>query len=97
MTQSPHAMAQEVVDLAGQYQKDSEELSQILTVKAYKWALWRSEEGCTSDKQADKKWDATAEGVREMQLRLILKASEKKMSALKSMLRILEGEARNQF
>ena len=90
-------MAQEVVDLAGQYQKDSEELSQILTVKAYKWALWRSEEGCTSDKQADKKWDATAEGVREMQLRLILKASEKKMSALKSMLRILEGEARNQF
>lgn len=81
-------MAQEVVDLAAQYQKDSEELSQILTVKAYKWAMWRSEEWCTSDKQADKKWDATSEGVREMQLRLILKACEKKMSAIKSMLRI---------
>lgn len=97
MTTAPHEMAQEVVDLAGQYQRDSEELSQILTVKAVKWAMWRSEDGCTSDKQADKKWDASREGVREMQLRLTLKASEKKMSALKSMLRILEGEARNQF
>lgn len=90
-----HQMAEEVVTLAGDYQTMSEELSHILEFKASKWAVLRSTEGVTSDKQADRMFDRTREGIREMQLRLILKASEKKMSAIKAMLRILESEAHN--
>ncbi len=90
-----HEMAENVVTLSAEYSTMSEELADILTLKAVKWAMFRTEEGCTSDKQADKKWDASAEGLREMKLRLIMKASEKRQSALKTMLRILENESRN--
>lgn len=92
---NPHQMAEEVVQLSTEYQTMSEELSHILQFKASKWAVLRSTEGVTSDKQADRMWERTAEGIREMQLRLIMKASEKKQSALKAMLRILEAESRN--
>ncbi len=90
-------MADEVVKLSGEYSSMTDELSAILTVKAVRWAMYRVEDGVTSDKQADKKWDASNEGIREMQLRLILKANEKRQSALKTMLRVLEGEARGSY
>jgi hypothetical protein len=92
-----HGMAEEVVRLSGEYSTMSEELAAILTMKAIRWSTYRTQEGVKSDKQADKIWDATNEGLREMQLKLILKANEKRQSALKSMLRILEGEARNSY
>lgn len=95
MNYNGHQLADEVVKLSGEYSTMAEELSAILSLKAVKWAMFRVEEGCTSDKQADKKWDRTAEGIREMQLKLIMKASEKRQSALKTMLRLMETEARN--
>lgn len=92
-----HAMADEVVRLSSEYSTMSKELAAILTIKAVRWATFRAEEGVKSDKAADKKWEASREGIREMQLKLIMKASEKRQSALKAMLRVLESEARNQM
>lgn len=94
---TPHELADSVVVLSSEYSTMSEELADILKIKASKWAMFRVEEDIKSDKQADRRWDSTAEGLREMQLRLLLKASEKQQSAIKSLLRILEVEGRNQF
>lgn len=94
---SPHAMAEKVVSLAGDYQTMSEELVDTLKFKASKWATIRAEEGITSDTQAERKWASTPSGLREMQLKILLKAYEKQMSALKAMLRVMETEAKNQF
>ncbi len=94
---NPHQLAEDVVTLAGEYQTMSEELVDTLKFKAQKWAILRAEEGCTSDTQAERKWASTPSGLREMQLKILLKAYEKKMSAIKAMLRVLETEARNQF
>lgn len=88
-------VAEERVRLAGEYARDAELLTQILTQKATIWIDYR--EGVKSDRAADKAWDATPLGVEEMRLRLKMKASEKSMSALKGILGVMEGEARNTY
>lgn len=78
---------------SAEYASLSERLGDILEVKAKSWEALRA--GCTSDKQADKKWDATPEGIQEMRLRLKLKALEREMGAISTHLRVLDAEARN--
>ena len=79
--------------LSAEYARDSEKLGDILAVKAKAWEAVRA--GCTSDKQADKKWDSSDHGITEMRLRLSLKAKEKEMSSISTFLRVLDAEARN--
>ena len=50
-----------------------------------------------SDKAADRAYEATEDGIMEMRLRMRMKAIEKKMSAIKSLLDVLMGESRNNF
>lgn len=90
-----HQLAEKLVGWSNDYSTLSEELALILTHKAMKWATFRAE--AKSDKAADKAWDATPEGLREMQVRLKLKALEKQMSAARTMIRVANEEARNQF
>lgn len=85
-------IAEERVQLAGEYERDAELLTDILTQKAAIWPELRK--NLKSDRSADKAWDSTPAGINEMKLRLKMKASEKKMSALKTMLDVMEGEAR---
>lgn len=92
-----HALAEERVRLANEYAGLSDELADILTVKATRWATFRADPECKSDTAAEKKWDATTEGLREMRLRLKMKAWEKQMSAQSTMLRVMEAESRNQM
>lgn len=92
---TPRQMAEERLKLSDDYLKMSEALGAILTKKTVKWSEIRA--NCKSDKQADMQWDATDEGTEEMRLRLMLKAVEKRMSALKTMLEVMAGESRNQF
>lgn len=89
-----HVLAEERVKLANEFSRLSEELADILTIKAVKWAIFRADPECKSDKVAERKWDATAEGLREMKIRLIMKATEKQMAAMGTMLRVMELEAR---
>ena len=50
-----------------------------------------------NDKAADREWQAVEAGLRETQLKWELKRIEKLSSALVSKLRVMGGEARNQF
>lgn len=90
---TPHELAEKRVELAAEYSRDSELLSDILTKKAALWMKMREDVG--SDRAADKAWDATPLGINEMKLRLKMKASEKEMSAIKTMLDVMSDEARN--
>ncbi len=83
--------------LSSEYATLSEELADILTVKAARWVVLRADPDCKSDTAAEKKWNATQEGLREMRIRLTMKAIEKQMSSAGTMLRVMEMEARNQI
>ena len=92
---TPRQLAEDRVNLSAEYATLSEELSDILTVKASRWAVYRADPDCKSDTAAEKRWDATSEGLREMQIRLKLKAFEKQMSAAKTMIDVMTAESRN--
>lgn len=95
MELNPHAIAEERLTLAGEYSRKSEELGNILEVKAAIWNELRKD--FKSDTACDRAYDATPRGIEEMKLRLRLKAIEKELSAMRSYLDVLNGEARNQW
>lgn len=95
MKLGPHELAQRRVELSAEYGKYSEEMEGILTEKPKLWLMIR--ERVKSDKAADREWDGTEMGLQEMRLRLRMKAIEKKLSAASSMIKVFEGEARNQW
>lgn len=92
---TPNEVAEERVRLAGEYARDTELLTNILTQKAVLWMQLR--ENYNSDTATDRAWNATPLGLDEMKLKLRMKSSEKMMSALKSQLEVMEGEARNTY
>jgi hypothetical protein len=95
MERSPHQLAEDRLQLAADYSAASEALERILSVKPATWQNLR--ESTKSDKAADKLWEATALGIEEMQLRMKCKRIEKQMSAIKTMVDIYQGEARNNY
>lgn len=92
---TPRETAEERVRLAGEYARDAELLTDILTKKAELWVMLR--EGVKSDKSADKAWDSMPLGIEEMRIRLRMKAAEKQMSAMKTLIDVANGEARNSY
>lgn len=92
---TPHELAEENVTFTAAYERASADLEEILASKPLVWMTLREES--KSAAEADKKWDATEDGVKEMRLRMKLKRWEKHISSNKTLLRILEGEARNQI
>lgn len=70
--------------LAGYYAFYSEQLEDILVRKPNVWSKLR--EGCKSDKQADREYEKTDDGINEIGLTMRLKRFEKMMSALKTII-----------
>jgi hypothetical protein len=95
MQQTPHELADSRITLAADYAFFSEQLEEVLAKKPAVWGTLRAQS--KSDKSADRLWEASADGIKEMQLRLRMKAIEKKMSAAKTMLDVLQGESRNNY
>lgn len=81
--------------LAGEYGFWSSRLEDILLRKPAKWNELRKEK--SSDRAAERAWEATEDGVNEMTLRLKLKRLEKLMSAVKTIINIKNVEVRNQW
>jgi hypothetical protein len=79
--------------LSAEYARCSEQLADILELKTKKWLEIRQD--VKSDTSADRRWDATEEGIHEMRLKLKMKAMEKEMSSIKTFLDVLNAEARN--
>lgn len=81
--------------LAGEYSFSAGVLEEILKNRPREWKNLR--EKTKSDKAADREWEGMESGINEMGLRLRMKSIEKLMSALSSLLKVAEGEAKNQW
>src|SRR6185312_3694160 len=90
---SPGRVSDFKVYLAALYSMKSHEREQILLVKLEVWL--RIRDGKNSDTAADRAWDATTMGLREMSLKMEQKRIDKLVGALSTKLRVMEGEARN--
>lgn len=73
----------------------AEEFENLVVFQADKWLDLRKD--TTSDKMADKLWDATTEGKRSNVLRIQLKYIEKVISSINRRLRVKEGESFNRY
>ena len=92
---NPHACAEYKAMLAAEYSFYTGQLEDILVRKPEVWNDLRKE--CESDKAAERKWESSKDGIDEMGLRLRLKRIDKLSGALSTLIRIAEGEAKNQF
>lgn len=92
---TPSQVAGERVRLATEYASDTEKLIALRMKKAEIWNQLR--ENFKSDTATQRAWEGTPLGIEEMRLTLTMKSREKMMSALKSQLEVMEGEARNTY
>jgi hypothetical protein len=70
-----HELARKRVELSSIYARKSEQLGNILETKANIWLAFR--DTTKSDSAANKLWEMTEEGIKEMRLKLDLKSIEK--------------------
>jgi len=92
---SPHTLAEYKLILAGEYSRVAGQLETILARKPAIWNTMREE--VKSDKACDRLYEATSDGIDEMVLKLQLKKIDKMSGAIGSLLRVAEGESRNQY
>ncbi len=92
-TSNPHECAEDLAILSGEYAYMMGQWEDILQRKASTWNALRTP--LKSDSAADKAWESTPDGIKESSLRLRAKGAEKMMSALRSLIRIAEGESKN--
>jgi hypothetical protein len=90
----PGRLADYRVFLAALYSLRASEMQKILGEKPRVWLSFRQD--ATSAAEADRMWETTEGGQREIQLRWELRRIDKLSSAAGSKLRIMEAEARNQ-
>lgn len=90
---TPSEAAERRYQLSVEYGTLSEELEAILLLKTDKWRELRVD--TKSDTSADRVWDATEWGKKEIKLTMAMKRNERESSALSSLIRIKEGEAKN--
>lgn len=93
--QTPHELTEILMRLSADFGKKSDELGEILTLKASRWIELRKEN--KSDTATERAWQATDEGIKETKLKLDLKSLEKKMSAIKTHLKVLSDEAHSLY
>ena len=92
---NPHQAAHDVSMLAGDFYFLCAKLEAILQKKPATWNTLRP--NYKSDTACEKAWEKTSEGIEEMSLKLMIKSAEKMMSALRSIIRVHETQAKNQF
>jgi hypothetical protein len=95
MDRNPHEIAERRVELSAEYGAKSERLKEILEVKATGWKELR--DAHKYNKDATDAWNASSLGIEEMKLKIDLKVIEKKLSAARTYLEVMSGEARNQW
>jgi hypothetical protein len=88
---SPRQLAEELMNKSVLFSKYSGEYASHIKIQADYFNKER--ENHKSDNATQKAFDATKEGVQMVIIKLKLRALEKEMSAIKTMLRLMEGEA----
>ncbi len=89
----PDKAANDAAILAGEYAWVAQQLSEILSKKSAIWLEMRKNH--KSDTSCEREYQTTSDGIKEIQLKLTEKSITKMMSALRSIVRICEQEARN--
>ncbi len=89
----PGRLSEILVELNSYSAFVSQQLDDLLVLKADKWMDIRYKENIKSDRMADKIWDSLPEGKQEIIWRGELKRCEKVCSAIKMRLKILEAES----
>ncbi len=97
MDKTPKQYVEELVEMAREYQTAGNELVKIKVKKATEIIYIRAKADVKSDAQASRIWNATLDGIKELELTFKLKSLEKLMSAIKIKLRLMEYETRNQY
>lgn len=92
---NPHEIAENIIKMADDYGRLGERYNDLRKIYAIWWEGFRPD--FKSDKSAEKAWDLTKEGIEMSEVSLKMKVKEKKMSAYKTYLRVMEVEAKNQF
>jgi hypothetical protein len=92
---SPGELSELRMQLSADYSFTATRLDEILMLKPKEWL--RIREKATSDNQADRKWELTDNGSLEKVYRQQLKTCEKMMSAIKTRIEVMTGEAKNQY
>jgi len=95
MDKTPHQLAEEIVILADECSRLAERYNELNILYAEWWKTYRQD--YKSDKAAEKAWDLTLEGQEMWTIKTKIKTKERKISAYKAFIRVLENEARNQF
>lgn len=89
----PHVLAEYKVKLAGWYSHYAGQLEEIMARRPSVWNELRKP--LKSDKSADRAYESTEDGIQLMRLTMTLKKLDKMTSAISSLLRLKELEARN--
>jgi len=92
-TSNPAGASNDLGILAGNYAWVCGQLENILQRKPAIWGEIRK--NVKSDTACERAWEQTTDGLNEMGLKLRLKGMDKMSSALKSLIRLAEGEMRN--
>ena len=92
---TPGELSEIVMELGGWYGLYASYLDEIFKKKPKAWLEIRAQEGVKSDAKADRLWELTEDGQKELLYRLRLKTIEKISSSIKSRLRVMSEEMRN--
>jgi hypothetical protein len=92
---TPHELAEERMELSEQYSAYSGELAKLIRSEAEFYVAQRP--NFKSDTAVQRVFDTTHEGIQMATVKLKLKALEKQMSAIKTMLETLTEEARGMY
>lgn len=92
-TTNPVGSAEDLAILAGNYAWVCGQLEEILQRKPAIWNYIRK--NVKSDTACERAWEMTSDGLDEMGLKLRLKGMDKMSSALRSLIRLAEGELHN--
>ena len=82
--------ADDLAILSGTYARTCSEIEEVLSRKPAIWLVLRDK--AKSDTSAERAWENSPEGIKEMQLRFRMKAIEKMMSSLKSIISVAQNE-----
>lgn len=90
---TPHELGEKKLELSAEYERLSELLSELDKKRPFQWVEVRKT--CKSVKEADMLYDMSEDGQATITIKSRLQAIEKRVSAISSMLYILNNEARN--
>lgn len=95
MEKTPRQLAEERIVLSEEYARYSGQYAELLKIQADYFNKERGNH--KSDNATQKSFDSTEDGVRMHIIKQKLKSIEKKMSAINTLLRLLENEAKNLY